>query len=382
MDIVGIDAGTNECVKARLGQSIEGVERVATPAGKVPFLAPGWIDIQVNGYAGVDYNSPVTAHEQIARSLEMQFAAGVTRLYPTVITGEPERMLGAVRNLGRARENLVAGRAIEGLHIEGPHISREDGPRGAHPRESVREPDIDEYRRWQDASGGLVKLVTLSPEWPGAVRYIEALATDGVVAAIGHTNASSAQIEEAVRAGATMSTHLGNGSHTTIPRHSNYIFDQLAEDRLMASFIADGIHLPPAFLKVALRAKGVERSVLITDAVMPAGCAPGVYRLGAMEVELHPGDRVTLADTNQLAGSALRIDRGVANLVRIAGLSLSNAVAMATRNAARAGRIEGRQQGLTRGERGDLVVFDWDEETAAIEVRRTYLDGELIYEKS
>ena len=144
--------------------------------------------------------------------------------------------------------------------------------------------------------------MTLSPEWPEAVRYIEAVAADGVVASIGHTNATSAQIKEAVRAGATMSTHLGNGSHTMIPRHSNYIFDQLAEDRLMASFIGDGIHLPPAFLKVALRAKGVEQSVLITDAVMPAGCAPGVYRLGAMEVELHPGERVTLAGTNQLAG--------------------------------------------------------------------------------
>ena len=133
----------------------------------------------------------------------------------------------------------------------------------------------------------------LSPEWPEAPRYIERIVAEGVVAAIGHTQADAAMIADAVSAGATLSTHLGNGAHAVLPRHPNYIWEQLAEDRLAASFIVDGIHIGEAFLKVALRAKGLDHAVLVTDAVMPAQCAPGPYLLGEVEVELlPPGDRV------------------------------------------------------------------------------------------
>ena len=153
-------------------------------------------------------------------------------------------MIGAIRNLTRAR-NLAEGAAIAGLHIEGPHISPEDGPRGAHPQHCVRPPDVDEFHRWQEASNGSVKLVTVSPEWPESPGYIEAVVREGVVVAIGHTKATTDQIRDAVNAGATLSTHLGNGAHSMLPRHPNYLWDQLAEDRLAASFIADGIHLEP-----------------------------------------------------------------------------------------------------------------------------------------
>jgi len=226
-----------------------------------------------------------------------------------------------------------------------------------------------------------VRLVTLAPEWPGAPRYIEALVDQGVVVSIGHTQASSAQIQEAVRAGATMSTHLGNGAHAVLPRHPNYIWDQLAEDRLAAGFIADGIHLPASFLKAAIRAKGVERSILVTDAVMPAGCPPGRFTIGGVAIELHPDNRVTLAGLDRLAGSALRMDRGIENLQKLAGLSLIEALAMATRNPARLGRIGSRQRGLSPGERADIVEFRHDRETGAIEILRTFFDGELVYSK-
>ncbi len=307
------------------------------------------------------------------------YATGVTRLYPTVITGSPERIVGALRNLRRAKESLPEGPAIEGFHVEGPHISPEDGPRGAHPQSAVRPPDIGEYRRWQDASNGLVRMVTVSPEWPGTPAYIEQLVRDGVVVSIGHTKATAEQIAEAVHAGATLSTHLGNGAHSVLPRHPNYLWDQLAEDRLAASFIVDGIHLPASFLKVALRAKGIERSILVTDAVMPAGCAPGRYRLGEVDVELHADESVRLVGGTRLAGSALRMDRAVENLMKLAGLTLIEAIAMATRNPARVGRIAGRQRGLSPGERADLIRFSFDRAANRIEILETVVAGESVY---
>lgn len=189
----------------------------------------------------------------------------------------------------------------------------------------------------------------------------------------------ASQISDAVAAGATFSTHLGNGAHAALPRHPNYIWDQLAEDRLMAGFIVDGIHLGAGFLKVALRAKGVARSVLVTDASTPAGAPPGRYRLGELDVELTPSGRVVLAGTAKLAGSALRMDHGVENLMRMAGLSLADAVRMATVNAAHAGRVPGRSQGLAAGERADVVQFRFDEEGKGIEVTGTWVSGERVY---
>jgi N-acetylglucosamine-6-phosphate deacetylase len=343
------------------------------------YLAPGWIDIQVNGFAGVDYNDPLTPHEQIARSIQVLFRTGVTRFYPTVITGSPEGMAGALLNLARAKDTLAEGAAMDGFHVEGPHICPEDGPRGAHPREWVRPPDFDEFRRWQEATGNRVRIVTLAPEWPGATEYIEKVAAEGVVVAIGHTQAETSEIADAVRAGATLSTHLGNGAHGMVPRHPNYIWDQLAEDRLMADFIVDGIHLDASFMKVALRAKGIERAVLVTDAATPAGAAPGRYRMGHLEVELTEDQRVVLAGQNRLAGSALRMDRGVENLMRITGIPLAEAVRMATVNAARAGKVPGREKGLTAGERADLVQFRFDPEAGRLEVAATWVSGERLF---
>ncbi|MGA3203930.1 MAG: amidohydrolase family protein [Bryobacteraceae bacterium] len=343
------------------------------------YVAPGFIDIQINGFAGVDYNAPDARQEEIARSLRVMFSTGVTRCFPTVITGDPEKMLGALRNLAAARETLEEGPAMEAFHVEGPHISPEDGPRGAHPRRWVRAPDLNEYKRWQEAAGGHVRLVTLSPEWPEALPYIEALSRDGVVISIGHTKATPEQIQDAVSAGATLSTHIGNGAHSVMARHPNYIFEQLAEDRLNASMIVDGIHLGKAFLKVALRAKGVERSVLITDAVMPATCAPGRYMLGEVEVELHEDGSVRMAGLTRLAGSSLRMDRGVENLMKIAGLTLAEAITMATTNAARAGRVGGRIRGLQPGSRADVVKFRMAD--GGIAVVETYLSGRLVYSK-
>jgi len=376
MICTGTDVRTGSPVEVRFNHTISSVAPAAGTSEL--FLSPGWIDIQVNGFAGVDYNHPEAPHEEIARSIHVLYSTGVTRFYPTVITGTPEGMTGSLRNLARAKETLAEGAAMDGFHVEGPHISPEDGPRGAHLKSCVRPPDFEEFKRWQEAAGGHIRIVTLSPEWPQAPAYIERVVDAGVVASIGHTQATAEQIAAAVNAGASLSTHLGNGAHAVMRRHPNYIWEQLAEDRLMADFIVDGIHLGAAYLKVALRAKGIERSVLVTDAAMPAACKPGRYFLGEQPVELTADDRVMLVDSGRLAGSALRMDRGIENLVKLAGLSLADAVRMATVNAAKAGRVPKRDQGLNPGDRADFTLFRYDARRQRIEVVETWVDGQRV----
>ena len=381
MKCSGHDVVTREHIEIEFDSVISHIDPVldagTAASDENVFVAPGFIDLQVNGFAGADYNSPSTPHDELFRSIRTMFSTGVTRFFPTVITGPPENMLGALRNLAAARESSEDGKAMEAFHVEGPHISAVEGPRGAHPLASVRPPDLDEFHRWQDAARGHVRLVTLSPEWPDAPRYIERIVQEGVVASIGHTGASSQQIEDAVRAGATLSTHLGNGAHSTLPKAPNYLWDQLAEDRLAASFIVDGIHLVDAFLKVALRSKGIERSLLVTDAVMPAMCPPGPYKIGDIDVELKDDQRVVLLGQTRLAGSSLRMDHAVENVMRVAGLSLTEAITMATINPARVGRIGSRQRGLRTGERADLVRFRHVD--GRIEILENFVSGRRVF---
>ncbi|MBC7928683.1 MAG: amidohydrolase family protein [Bryobacteraceae bacterium] len=373
---VGYDPASGQYLDLSFGAVIRSVDTLIDPVPDALFIAPAWIDLQVNGYAAVDYNSPLTPLEEIARSASVLHSTGTGRFYPTVITGSEENMHGSLRNLARARRTIPS---IEAFHVEGPHISPEDGPRGAHPRAFVRPPDLEEYRRMQEAADGDVRIITLSPEWPDAPSYIEHIVRDGVVASIGHTKASSDQIQDAVRAGATMSTHIGNGAHAEMRRHPNYIWEQLAEDRLAAGFIVDGIHLGPAFLKVALRAKTIARAVLVTDASMPAMAEPGPYSLGEVEVELTRDGRVVLLGGDRLAGSALRMDDAIGNVMRMGGIGLIEALTMATRNPARVGRIGGRQRGLSAGDRADLVLFRWHEAEKRVEVVETIVGGESVF---
>lgn len=372
----GLDVFSGECIELEFDAVITRAARLHGAEPEAAFLSPGFIDLQVNGFAGADYNSPTTPLASVAQSIAKIHSTGVTAFLPTVITGAPEAMLGALKNLTRIQRELgQAAVSIAGFHVEGPHISPDDGPRGAHPARWVRPPDIDEFARWQDATDGQVRLVTLSPEWPDTPKFIEHLTRAGVVISIGHTKASAAQIQDAVRAGATLSTHLGNGAHATLPRHPNYIWEQLAEDQLAASFIVDGHHLPVSFLKTAVRAKGVARSILVTDAVAPAMCSPGEYRLGEADIELRADGRVTMRGAERLAGSSLRMDHAIGNVMRMAGVTLAEAAGMATRNPARVGRVS--VQGLEAGSPADVVRFAMEE--GRVRVLETFVRGRRVF---
>ena len=286
---------------------------------------PGLFDLQANGFAGVDFNSPSTTGDDVLRAVERIQTTGVTRFLPTLITSSFERFARCARTLTQINHPTIAG-----LHMEGPYIAAEDGPRGAHPREFVIGASIDDFARRQNAADGKIRLVTLSPEVPGAIALIEHLVGKGVRVAIGHTAATPEQIRDAIKAGATLSTHLGNGCAQQLLRHPNFIWEQLAADELMASLIVDGHHLPASTVKAMVRAKSPARTILISDATAAAGCPPGRYELNGETVVLDENGRVSQSGKPWLAGSALRLDQAIANTVKITGLSLETVWAMAS----------------------------------------------------
>lgn len=364
-------AATGEYIAIEFDRTIQSIRQI-DPEPDPLYIAPGFIDLQVNGFVGVDFNSP--ADLSTCRAVDAMLATGVTRCLPTVITGPRADMHDCLRKL-RSAMLCPRGRMIAGFHVEGPHIGPEDGARGAHPAKWVRPPDLDEFAGWQEATDGNIRLVTMSPHWPDAPDYIAAVVRAGVVVSIGHTSATKDQIAAAIDAGATLSTHLGNAAPRLMPKFPNLLFDQLAEDRLNASLIVDGHHLDDAFLRVAVRAKGIERTILITDAAAPAAMPPGKYRLGELDVELTPDGRVVLDGSSKLAGSALRMDRAISNLMRIANVPLADAIQTATINPARLIHLDGRMQGLVPGDRADLVMF---RKNARLEIEAVYLDGERV----
>jgi N-acetylglucosamine-6-phosphate deacetylase len=315
--------------------------------------SPGFVDLQVNGFGGVDFNTPGLRADQIGGVVAALQATGVTRFLPTLITSPFERFAPCARALLAVNDSAVAG-----IHQEGPYISPEDGPRGAHPREHTARATIDDFRQRQEAAGGRIVLVTLAPEVPGALALIEYLAENGVRAAIGHSQATPSVIRDAIAAGATLSTHLGNGCAATLPRHPNLIWEQLAADELLTTLIVDGHHLPAATVKAMIRVKSPGRTILITDAIAAAGCPPGAYCLGDVDVEVGADRRVSLRGTPYLAGSALTLPEAIGNTVRFTGLSIADVLPMAS-------TIPAQYLGIpTAG----TITAEWDAENFRFEV--------------
>lgn len=352
---------------------------------RLPWLAPGLIDLQVNGFGGVAFNSPMLSPEQVAQVGLSMDAHGVTGYCPTVTTDGWQTLAHSMATIGLAIRTIPAvAERVLGIHLEGPYICPDDGPRGAHPRPHVRAPDWDEFQRLQELAEGHIRIVTLSPEYEAAPAFIRRAVAQGVLVAIGHTNANSEQIRAAVDAGARLSTHLGNGAHGQIRRHPNYIWDQLAEDRLVASLIVDGHHLPPSVVKSFLRAKTPQRCILVSDITSMAGLPPGRYEdtsLGAVEV-LNDGRLVIAGQQQLLAGAALPITAGLDNVLRFTEHGLRVAVEMASLGpAALIGHPSGR---LETGSRADLTLFRLPisadgSQVGSVEIVATVRGGRLVW---
>jgi N-acetylglucosamine-6-phosphate deacetylase len=321
------------------------------------WIAPAFFDIQINGGLGVGFTNPDLTPDHVRTVADECRRHGIGTFFPTVITASADTIIRAMTAIRTAVETDGGlARQIPGFHLEGPYISPDDGPRGAHPKAHARDPDLDEYRRFQDAAGGRIRLVTLAPERPGAIPLIEHLTAAGVVVAIGHTAATGGQIRDAVSAGAKLSTHLGNGCHAVLPRHDNYVWEQLGCDKLCASVIADGHHLPPAVLKSVIRGKMPERVILISDAGTFAGCPPGRYRDWGTEVEVLASGKIVLPGTPFLAGSGVFTDACVSGAVRNGGVTLAEAIDMASVHPR---QLFGRPvPEVAVGSEGPFVLFD------------------------
>lgn len=359
-------------------------EVVAASADVENWISPGWIDVQVNGMAGHNLNGEQTTPDDALGTAEALWREGVSRFCPTIVTAPQERMLSSLDAVRQACEaNELVDHSVLGVHVEGPYISPEDGPRGAHNPNWVRLPDWEEFLAWQEAAGGRIAIVTVAPELPGSLELIRRLHDRGVIAAIGHTAAAAEDIRAAVRAGATMSTHLGNGAHPVIERHPNYIWAQLAEDRLWAGLIPDGFHLPFDTLKVMIRAKA-HKSILTSDAAYLAQMPPGRYRThhGA-DVVLEPNGLLHLAQAHDvLAGSAATLRQGVGSVIRQEIVGLGEAIDMVSLHPAQLFSLADSGVGdLRPGSPADLVTFNWqgDAVDSELDVVETVVMGEVVY---
>jgi N-acetylglucosamine-6-phosphate deacetylase len=352
---------------------IEGIYRAGEHNGvKLSIIAPGLVDLQINGYKGVDFNHKDLAAEQIEAASLNLLKLGITKFFPTLVTGPVERISTLLKTFADViDQKVMASQMIGGIHLEGPFISRENGPRGAHPREYCIDPVIAMVKKWQEEAKGRIRIITLAPELPGSTDLIRTCVKMGMVVAIGHTAATSDEIRRAVDAGATLSTHLGNGSHTILPRHPNYIWDQLAEDRLFASMIADGFHLPDPVLKVFIRSKK-ERAILVSDGMPYSGLDPGVYDSpsnGAIrlteEGKLHLEDHPEI-----LAGSASTLLDGVGKIAELEGFPF--AWDMGSVHPSRM-LNHASKHGLHVGAPADLVLLDPDLKN--LRINRVYKNG-------
>ncbi len=380
MQLVGRSYENGEPLQITIeGERVVAVEP-AWPAGRVdelPYIAPGLFDLQINGHGGTWFSDTQLTSDKVLEILGAHFAFGITRLCPTVVTNSFEALATGFNAVREACEREEwADKMVPGCHLEGPYISDVDGPRGAHPLEHVRAADWEEFQKLQKISGNRIRLVTLAAETENGIPFIQRAVESGVVISLGHTAATPEQITAAVDAGARLSTHLGNGAHGTIRRHPNYIWEQLGDSRLTASIITDGHHLPASVVRSFIGAKTPQNIIITCDAAGLAGCPPGIYKEGTMQVEILEDGRIVIAGQRQLlAGSSLDTGTCVAKAIEYAGVSLSEAFDMAGRNPSRLLGFE--EIRLRRGSRADFVLFHYSGPGSSLEITTTVAAGVL-----
>lgn len=346
------------------------------------YVAPGFFDNQVNGFAGVSFafgESDLT-HEGIKLATSELWKKGVTTYLPTLTTNSQEVLVTNFKLLANAVNDDKLLGSIPGFHLEGPYINPEDGFRGAHPKQFVRLPDWNEFMEMYTASGENILQVTISPEMEGAQEFIKKCTEKGIVVAVGHHNANKEQLNLAVKNGAKISTHLGNGCANMINRHYNPFWSQLANDDLMISIICDGFHLLPEEIQVFYKVKGVDKTIITSDVTSYAALPPGQYKTQTGEtIELTPEGKLHYPAQQVLYGSASPITKGVGYVMKVTGCSLADAIQMASTNPAKLYNLTDRGT-LETGKRADLVLFSIQD--FELQIQKTIVKGELVYDIS
>lgn len=377
--IEGIHYLTNEpvSIEIRDGQivDIQPLEKLSDES-HVVYVAPGFIDAQINGYMGKDFSASDLSIEDVRIATKALWKEGITSFFPTITSFPDELIEKNFGILAKVMDDPEIGLSIPGFHLEGPYISPVSGYRGDHPEEYIRKPDWEEFKSYQEAARGAIKLITVAPEIEGAIPFIRHCVETGVVVAIGHTNASAEIIEKAVYAGASMSTHLGNGCANEINRHQNPLWPQLSNDALIPSIIADGCHLTKEEVRTFFKVKGADHLILVSDAVDLAGMPPGEYVRGG-HVHLLTSRVVKYPAENVLAGAASPIRLCVENIMKFTGCSLSDAVHTGSTNVAKQFGLSDRGE-IALGKRADLIIFSLN--TDELNIEKTYVAGKLVYQ--
>lgn len=338
-------------------------------------VLPGLVDLQVNGAAGLDVNADDFDVATLRALTDALHARGTTAYCPTVITASESKIISALETISRGvREDPVIAASVVGIHVEGPHLAAADGPRGAHDARHLRDPAPAELRRWLTAADGLLRIVTVAPELPGADTYIREAVAAGVLISVGHCDATPEQVHRAGAAGASLSTHLGNAIQPHLPRHPNQIWAQLADDRLTAGLITDGHHLPADTVTAMVRAKGPGGSFLVSDSAALAGCTPGLHDtpVGG-RVEVTEDGALRLPGTALLAGSGAFLLDCLRWAWRHTPLDRAELLSMAT--SVPAGLVGAEDRGHVRpGARADFTILD---DTGGL--RATVVGGSVVH---
>ncbi len=343
---------------------------------ELPIAVPGLIDNQVNGYSGIDFSGDQLSVEGIAEATRALWKTGVTSYLPTLITNSPQNLVRNFRILASSLSIPEVALSVPGFHLEGPYLSKLDGFRGCHPEEYLADPDLRQFELFQEAAGGSIVQITLAPELPGVLALISYCQENGILTAIGHSNATSAEIAGAVQHGARLSTHLGNGCGNLIHRHYNPLWPQLANDQLTPTIIADGHHLLPEELKVFLKVKGADHIILTSDITYLAGMPAGRYSFGGADVILTEDGRLRSADQDVLAGATLPLLRGIQNMMNYAGCTLAEAINMASKNVAKVFGWRDRGE-LLPGKRADILLLDSQRNN--LKIRQCFIAGNKVY---
>ena len=341
------------------------------------FVAPGLIDIQINGYVGVDFSGPNLTVEDVVKATKALWKVGVTSYFPTVITQDISIIKKNLAILAKAKDDPDIGISIPGFHLEGPYISPKKGFRGAHLEKYIKKPDWKEFLELQKAAKNNIKLITLAPELEGAIPFIKNCVKNGLVVSLGHHNGTATDIQNAVNAGARMATHLGNGCANLINRHHNPIWPQLSEDLLKISIIADGYHLTKEEVRSFYKVKGFDNTILVSDALDLAGLPPGEYIRGERKLVLTP-EVVKFPGENVLAGAASPITKCIDVMMEFTKCSIAEAIKMACSNPAEMFSLNHLGE-ILPNKRADLILFS--KQANKIDIHKTFVNGKLVYSK-